>query len=41
MAVGALVGAAFGSWGLGFLVGAMIGIPLGSFVVYKVYGKTT
>ncbi len=39
MAVGALVGAALGSWGLGLLIGAVVGIPLGAFVVYKVYGK--
>jgi hypothetical protein len=41
MAAGALIGAALGSWGLGLLVGAMLGIPIGAFVVYKVYGKTT
>jgi ABC-type nitrate/sulfonate/bicarbonate transport system permease component len=39
MALGALVGAALGSWGLGLLIGAVVGIPLGSLVVYKVYGK--
>jgi hypothetical protein len=37
MAVGALLGWAFGSWGLGLLVGAIAGIPLAVFVVYKVY----
>jgi hypothetical protein len=37
MAVGALLGWAFGSWGLGLLVGAIVGIPLAVFVVYKVY----
>ena len=39
MAIGALVGAAAGAWGLGLLIGAVVGIPLGAFVVYKVYGK--
>ena len=37
MAVGALLGWAFGSWGIGLLVGAIVGIPLAVFVVYKVY----
>jgi len=37
MAFGALLGWAFGSWGLGLLVGAIAGIPLAVFVVYKVY----
>ncbi len=37
MAVGALAGWAFGSGGLGLLVGAIVGIPLAVFVVYKVY----
>jgi hypothetical protein len=40
MAAGALVGAALGSWGLGLLVGAIVGIPLGAFTVYKIYGNT-
>ena len=35
--VGALVGAAVGSWPLGALGGAVIGIPLGIFVVYRRY----
>jgi hypothetical protein len=39
MALGALIGAAFGGWGIGLLIGAVVGIPLGAFVVYKVYGK--
>jgi hypothetical protein len=39
MLVGALIGWAAGSWGLGLLIGAVVGIPLGAFVVYKVYGK--
>ena len=37
MIVGALVGWAFGSWGIGLLLGAVVGIPLSVFVVYKVY----
>ena len=37
MAVGALIGWALGSWGLGLLVGAIVGIPLAVLVVYKVY----
>jgi uncharacterized membrane protein len=37
MAVGALVGWALGSGGVGLLVGAVIGIPLAVFVVYRVY----
>jgi len=40
MALGALVGWAFGSAGLGLLIGAMVGIPLGAVVVYQVYGRT-
>jgi hypothetical protein len=39
MALGALVGWAFGSWGIGLLVGALVGIPLGVAVVYLVYSK--
>jgi hypothetical protein len=39
MAVGALVGAALGGWGVGLLVGAVVGIPLGALVVYQVYGR--
>lgn len=34
---GALVGWAAGSWTLGALVGAVVGIPLGVFVVYRRY----
>jgi F0F1-type ATP synthase assembly protein I len=41
MALGALVGWAFDAAGLGLLVGAMAGIPLGTLVVYQVYGRTT
>jgi hypothetical protein len=37
MAVGALVGWAAGSPGLGFLGGAVVGIPAGVFAVYKRY----
>ena len=39
MIVGALVGGAFGSWGIGLLIGAIVGIPLGVGVVYKVYNR--
>lgn len=39
MGLGALVGWALGSAGLGLLVGALLGIPLGSVVVYQVYGR--
>ena len=41
MVVGALLGWAFGSWGLGLLIGAIVGIPLAVFVVYKVYAGST
>jgi len=37
MLVGCLVGWAFGNFGIGLLVGAVVGIPLAIFVVYKVY----
>jgi F0F1-type ATP synthase assembly protein I len=40
MALGALVGWAAGSAGMGLLIGALIGIPLGSLVVYQVYGRS-
>jgi hypothetical protein len=39
MAAGALVGWAFDGAGLGLLVGAIVGIPLGTAVVYQVYGR--
>lgn len=39
MALGALIGWALGWWGIGLLVGAIAGIPLGVLVVYQVYGK--
>ena len=35
--VGALVGWAAGSWTLGALVGAVVGIPLAVFAVYRRY----
>jgi len=39
MALGALVGWAVDAAGIGLLVGAIVGIPLGSLVVYQVYGR--
>lgn len=39
MAAGALIGWLFGSFGLGLLIGAIVGIPLSVFVVYKVYSS--
>ena len=41
MALGAVVGWALGWGGLGLLIGAMVGIPLGALVVYQVYGRGT
>ena len=41
MLVGALLGWAFGSWGIGLLIGAIVGIPLGVLAVYQVYGRST
>jgi hypothetical protein len=41
MAIGALIGWAFGGWGIGLLIGAIVGIPLGALVVYQVYGRST
>jgi hypothetical protein len=41
MALGALIGWAFGGWGIGLLIGAIVGIPLGALVVYQVYGRST
>ena len=35
----ALIGWAFGSAGIGLLIGAMVGIPLGVLAVYQVYGR--
>ena len=40
MALGALVGWMFDGAGLGLLIGAMVGIPLGALVVYQVYGRS-
>jgi hypothetical protein len=40
MALGALVGWAFGGAGIGLLIGAIVGIPLGALVVYQVYGRS-
>jgi uncharacterized membrane protein len=39
MALGALVGWAFGSAGIGLLVGALAGIPLAVLTVYYVYSR--
>jgi hypothetical protein len=39
MLVGALVGWALGGWGIGLLVGAIVGIPLSVLLVYRVYGS--
>ena len=41
MVVGALVGWAFDAAGIGLLIGAVVGIPLGALVVYQVYGRST
>jgi F0F1-type ATP synthase assembly protein I len=35
--IGALVGWAAGSWGLGALIGAVLGIPAGVYAVYRRY----
>jgi hypothetical protein len=39
MLAGALVGGAVGSWEIGLLIGAIVGIPLGIVVVYRVYNR--
>ena len=39
MILGALVGWALGSWTIGLLIGAVVGIPLAVLVVYLVYSK--
>lgn len=39
MGLSALVGWAFDAGGIGLLVGALAGIPLGVLVVYVVYGR--
>lgn len=41
MLVGALVGWMFGAAAIGLLVGAVLGIPLGTLVVYQVYGRAS
>ena len=41
MAVGAVIGWAFGGAGLGLLIGAVVGIPLAVFVVYRVYSRSS
>lgn len=41
MLVGALVGWMFGAAAIGLLVGAVLGIPLGTLVVYEVYGRAS
>ena len=40
MALGALIGWAAGSWALGLLGGAIVGIPASVAVVYRVYTRT-
>jgi hypothetical protein len=40
MILGGLIGWALGSAGIGLLVGALLGIPLGVGVVYQVYGRS-
>jgi len=37
VAAGALIGWAAGSWPIGALVGALVGIPAGIFAVYRRY----
>ena len=39
MAVGALIGWALGSWGIGLMIGGLAGIPLGILTVYTVYTR--
>jgi F0F1-type ATP synthase assembly protein I len=41
MLLGGLVGWAFGSAGIGLLVGALLGIPAGVALVYQVYGRSS
>jgi hypothetical protein len=41
MGVGAILGWLLGSAGLGLLIGAVLGIPLAVFVVYRVYSRQT
>jgi hypothetical protein len=40
MALGALIGWAAGSWAIGLLGGAIVGIPASVAVVYRVYTRT-
>jgi hypothetical protein len=40
MSIGALAGWALGSAGVGLLIGAVVGIPLGALAVYQVYGRS-
>ena len=35
--VGALLGAAFDAWGIGLAIGAFVGIPVGTALVYRRY----
>jgi hypothetical protein len=39
IAVGAVLGWLLGEGGIGFLVGAIVGIPLAIVVVYRIYGR--
>jgi hypothetical protein len=39
MAVGAGLGWALGDWGIGLLIGAVVGIPFAVGVVYLVYSR--
>ena len=39
MALGAFLGWLAGDWGIGLLIGAVAGIPLGTLVVYLVYSR--
>lgn len=39
MGAGAVLGWMLGGWGIGLLVGALVGIPLGIVAVYLVYGR--
>jgi hypothetical protein len=39
MAVGTLLGWALGGWGIGLLIGAVVGIPVAVGVVYLVYSR--
>jgi len=39
MAAGALLGWVLGGWGIGLLIGAVVGIPVGVLSVYLVYSR--